>query len=132
MPTESRVAKKTRHRNQMTKKQMTLYYELKKSMNCLYIHSISVMEKIHKSVVNKCGICQQSKSERNLIKMQMNIGSTAVKYFEMVYLDIITLEWDNLSQILTTFLNIFKHIISIIYPGPKCAILLNFMSHHSH
>lgn len=81
--------------------------------------------------INDCEICQQSKYERNPIKIKMNITPTATRPFEIVHLDTFTLEQNKFLTIIDTFSKFAQaYVINSLASTEIAENLISFFSHH--
>lgn len=81
--------------------------------------------------INECEICQQSKYERNPLKITMNVTPTAVKPFEIVHLDTFTVENSKFLTLIDSFSKYAQAYKLISLSSTEIVNnLLNFFSHH--
>lgn len=90
-----------------------------------------IMKKSIQTFINDCEICQQSKYERNPIKIQMNITPTASKPFEIIHLDTFTFEQNKFLTIIDTFSKYAQaYSITSLVSTQIVDNLIQFFSHH--
>lgn len=90
------------------------------------------LKKSIQTFINNCDICQQSKYERNPIKMQMNITPTATKPFEIIHIDTFTLEQNKFLTIIDTFSKFAQaYLLNSLASTEIADNLISFFSHHN-
>lgn len=81
--------------------------------------------------INECEICQQSKYERNPVRIKMNVTPTATKPFEIIHLDTFTFEQSKFLTIVDSFSKYAQAYFITSLTGTEIANnLLQFFSHH--
>lgn len=82
--------------------------------------------------INECEIlCQQSKYERNPVKIKMNITSTATKPFDIIHLDTFTFEQTKFLTIIDSFSKYAQaYRLNRLAATEIAKNLLNYFSYH--
>lgn len=81
--------------------------------------------------INDCEICQQSKYERNPVKIKMNVTPTATKPFEIIHIDTFTFEQSKFLTIVDSFSKYAQAYPLKSLSGTEIAdSLIQFFSHH--
>lgn len=84
------------------------------------------------SYINTCEICQQCKYERHPVKVKMNVTPTANRPFEIVHMDVFTVEKTKFLTIIDSFSKYAQaYQIESAESVEVADRLLNYFSHHS-